>query len=261
MIIDCHCHFFPDNLAPKVIPELSAKANINAYTNGTLNNTIELCDEQGIDKMILLSIATNPRQMNKVNDFAISSNHDRVIAFGSVHPDAQNATDELKRLHEEGIIGIKLHPEYQEFNPHEERLYPIYEQCSKLKMIISFHAGHDLGFESYRARPQDFATVINDFPDLKIILAHMGGFDAWDEVSEHIAGKNIYLDTSFISVHMKKEEALKIIKKHGTDKIIFGTDTPWDTPKQTREFIESLGLSDYELEKIYYKNAEILLNI
>ena len=94
----------------------------------------------------------------------------------------------------------------------------------------------------------------------KLIAAHLGGFRLWDDVREYLVGTNILFDTAFISKFIEKDLCLDIIRSHGCEKILFGSDSPWENPKDTIAFIESLGLSNEEKEYIYYKNALKILS-
>lgn len=260
MIIDFHTHIFPDKIAQMAIETLSGNSGLKSETNGTQSDTLIKMSDWGVDKFVVLNIATNPKQQQKVNDFAISNNCDNVICFGSVHPDALDALDELVRIKESGLKGIKLHPEYQHFDVDDRRVFPIYERCRDLGLIITFHAGKDIAFpDSLRAHPKAIRAVSNNFKDLKMIAAHMGGFLMWDEVEEYLVGSNVYIDTSFSVGYISKEQATRIIKKHGADKVLFGSDCPWESSKDTIGFIESMGFTDKEKELIYSENAIGLL--
>ena len=94
-----------------------------------------------------------------------------------------------------------------------------------------------------------------------VIAAHWGGINCCEGVLKRLCGKNIFFDTSFGYSMLPKYYAEKIIETHGTDKILFGTDTPWHTPEMEMRLLKSLELTTEEMEKITHKNAEKLLNI
>jgi len=263
MLIDFHTHCFPDKVAATAIPMLAEKAKLVPYSDGTVADSEAKYNEWNVDKAVVLNIATNPRQQIKLNDFAISLlSNPKLIPFGSVHPDAEEMTMELARLKAAGIKGIKLHPEYQDFYVSDEKICKIYEKCVDLDLIITFHAGYDLGFpNSDRASPKNLGKAAAMYPKLKLVCAHMGGFMRWDEVEEYLSGyDNVYFDTSFIVNYLSKEQALRIIRTN-IERILFGSDLPWNSSKMTYEYIESLGLSEDEKKKIYYENAVKLLKI
>ncbi|MCX7615241.1 MAG: amidohydrolase family protein [Clostridiales bacterium] len=264
MIIDFHVHVFPDKVAEKAIPELSERCSIHPFTDGTLADTVTKLNEVGIDDFVFLSIATNPRQQKNVNDFAIEISKTRKLVFGSVHPDSDNIQDELVRIKNSGLLGIKLHPVYQGFDINDKRAYPIYECCDALGLPICFHAGFDVGFtDNTSALPKASADLIRDFPNLKIVLAHLGGYISLGDVLTYLAGRGreVYFDTAAINWSIDPKLAEKIIHKHGTERILFGSDCPWENPRIAAEFIDRLHLSGLEKERIFSENTKKLLGI
>lgn len=261
--IDFHIHIFPDSIADRAIKKLSAAAGIPAHSNGGLADTLKNMALNGIDKAVLLPVATSEHQMRSVNDFSLSVNGDKIISFGSVFPLCDSALDELKRIKDMGLLGIKLHPEYQEFSVNDKKVYPIYDFCEKNGLIITFHAGYDFAY-MYRCNstPAALETVARDFPDLKIIAAHMGGFKLWHEVLIHLAGlPNVWFDTAFVGLDMTKEQFLDIYNRHNPEQILFATDLPWSEGVIESKFINSLGLSELQKAQIYHLNAAALLNL
>lgn len=264
MLIDFHTHAFPDKIAERAILSLSEKAKIPYFTVGTLDDTDAKMREWGVDMRVMLSIATNIKQQTNVNNFAIEADRrDNIIAFGSVHPQAENALEELERIKSAGLRGIKLHPEYQEFNIDDESVYPIYKKCIELGLIVSFHTGRDLGYpDSLRASPDRILRVAERYPQGKFVLAHFGSSMMEREVLDTLAGNcPYYMDTAFSAGHTDPDIALAIIRKHGADKILFASDCPWSSSKETYDFINSLDLTVDEKDKIFYKNAVSLLGL
>ena len=143
MLIDSHIHVFPDALAPKVIPKLAAISGYDNQTDGTLASTLEKMREWGVDKGVFFSIATKPSQQKSINDFCASIASDTVIPFGSVHPDAPDWEPELERIAALGLKGIKLHPDYQDFDMDEPRVLPIFQKARDLGLCVAVHAGLD----------------------------------------------------------------------------------------------------------------------
>lgn len=265
MIIDVHTHVFPDNLAGKAIAKLSASSGLTPSTDGTVSGLTEKLGINNIDKAIVLNIATKPMQDTKVNDFAIETareHSDSLIVFGSVNPYSPIAVEELYRLSRAGIKGVKLHPEYQRFEVTDSICNDVYKAISDLGLVVTFHAGYDVAFpDSNNASPTSLAKVIDKFPDMKVICAHMGGMLKWQEVYDVLAGKNCYLDTAMCAGYLDIEMANKIIEKHGVDRILFGTDAPWNNWQDTINFVEKLNLTGEDKEKIYHINVERLLGM
>ncbi len=266
MIIDFHTHNFPDSLAPKAMASLvvncAANPDIIPHTDGTAAGAERLLSASGIDKAVVCNIATNPRQENKVNSYAISLlESDFFIPLGSLHPDSENKREELSRLREAGIKGIKLHPDYVGIELCDERYDEIFTLLCEFSMFCVVHAGYDpISPEKIHATPEMFRAVIDKYPDLKLVAAHMGGFAKAEGVIKHLVGTNIYLDTSLSSLRAGEKELLyRILSEHKEDRLLFGTDTPWTEPQREIEFIKNAPISDEKKEKIFYKNALSLL--
>lgn len=262
MIIDFHTHCFPDRIAHNAVSSLeNSSGGLVPQTDGTLNGLNLAMQHQGIAKSVVLSIATNPKQQTNVNNFAAEINKGNIIAFGSVHPDAPNIYDELDRIKELGLCGIKLHPEFQGFFVDDEKMKPIYKKISSLGFITVFHAGADLGFKNpVRCTPQRMYNALKHF-DSPVVAAHWGGIYSYEDTLKYLCGTDIFFDTSFGYRVIPKPYAEEILQKHTADKILFGSDTPWSTPENELRLLNTLGLSENEKEKIYFKNAEKLLNI
>lgn len=263
MLIDFHTHCFPDKIAKGAIDKLSfVSGGLTPYTDGTAVGLKNLMNTTKVDKAVVLNIATNAKQQKNVNDFAASINNgETLFAFGSVFPDAEDVFEELERIKSLGLKGVKLHPDYQGFDVDNAKMKPIYKKISDLGLITIFHAGLDYGFAPpYCATPEKMAKALNWFSS-PVIAAHWGGINCGEEVLKLLCGENIYFDTSFGYSMMPKYYAEKIIEKHGTDKILFGTDTPWHTADMELQLLGTLGLTEDEMGKITHKNAENLLNI
>ena len=264
MMIDFPVHAFPDPVAQKAIPTLSATSGgvVPAY-DGTIASLKRHLTENGVDKAVILNIATNTHQQKKVNDFAISLLSDeQLVPFGSVHPESPDALSELERLKAAGIRGIKLHPDYQNFFVDEERLFPIYEKAAELGLITVFHAGVDIGYpEPVHCTPERLARVLDRFGDAPVVAAHFGGYLLWDSVLEHLCGTKVYLDTAFSYGKIPPDYAKKILAAHDSERILLGSDMPWSTAANEVRLIRALGLSEQTVEKILSINAKRLLGI
>lgn len=263
MLIDFHTHCFPDNIAPKAIEKLSfSSGGLINHTDGTVKDLKNLMNKNDVDISVVLNISTNAHQQSKVNDFANSINNEKdIFAFGSVHPDSPDAFLELERIKEMGLKGVKLHPDYQGFNVDDEKLFPLYKKISSLELITVFHSGFDYGFPPpYGATPDKMIKALAQF-DSPVIAAHWGGINCNEAVLKYLCGTDIYFDTSFGYSMMPKYYAEKIIEKHGTDKILFGTDTPWHTASMETRLLNSLNLSQSDMDKITHQNAKKLLCI
>jgi predicted TIM-barrel fold metal-dependent hydrolase len=260
MLIDTHVHIFPDNIAHSALEKLSDSARIVPSTDGTFFGTLKNMDEWGVSEFWLQSVATNAKQLQKVNDFAASLASEKVLAFGSLFPRAvELSLSELARLKEMGIKGVKFHPEYQQFDAADESYFPLYEFMEKNNMAALFHAGKDSAYpESENAHPAKLKIVHDTFPKLKMILAHLGGWCRWDEVIELLVNTDIYFDTAAVAGYISERQLKEIFRLHDIERFLFATDAPWSTPEHELDLIKTIGLNGADMERICYKNAQQL---
>ncbi len=261
MLIDFHTHCFPEKIASKAMEVLSNEAALMPISDGTREGLLKTMEDSRVDLSVVLPIATNEKQQKSVNDFAFTLSCDKIVAFGSVYPDSPDVMEELERIKTMGFKGVKLHPEYQSFFIDDEKMKPIYKKISSLGLITVFHAGADYGYAPpYHATPERIKNALK-WLDGVVIAAHWGGIDYGEDVIKHLCGLPIYFDTSYGYGNMSKYTAQKIIEKHGADKILFASDSPWHKPKWEKFMLEKLRLSEEEKKQIYYKNGARLLGL
>lgn len=265
MILDFHVHTFPEHISRKAVEELGKNAGIEPIGDGSLASLKKHMAEYGIDYAVNQPVATRPDQVVSINRRSIenAAKEKNVIFFGAMHPqfgDAMAVDDELKFLKSKGIKGIKMHPEYQEFYPDDPIMAPVYESCQKHGLILLMHGGRDIAFTTYRATPARLAEA-SRYKELKLVIAHMGGFRAWDDVEHYLMGKNnIWFDTGFTG-EMENWQMKEIIMGHGPFQILFGSDFPWYQPPVVISKIRELALGrDFE-DMILYRNAARLLGM
>ena len=282
MIIDMHTHIFPEKIAANVIEKLSLTSRTKNFTDGTLKSLKSSMNAAQIDFSVILPVATTAKQVEKINSSAASLNEkhfgDGIISFGCIHPDYTNYREELSRVKNYGLKGIKIHPVYQDINLDDVKFLRILDRAAELDLIVVTHAGLDIGFPGVvRCSPQMAKNVIDTLGEFKFVLAHMGGWKNWAEVLKISGGAKIFIDTSFSTgeiiprVDFKwAEEDLKLldaaqfmefVKVFGADRILFGTDSPWTAAGNSMRFIENLPLSDADKDKILGLNARRLLEI
>ncbi len=261
-IIDFHVHCFTDELAARAVTSLSEASSLPPRSDGTVAGIKASMKKAGISRSVILNIATKPQQTRKITQWALSVQDEKVIAFGSIHPEYDEWKDELCRLRDSGVKGIKFHPEYQSFYVDDPKMFPIYEKAAELGLIMVFHAGMDYGFKGpYHCLPDRMKIIARAFPEAKIVAAHMGGFKYWEDVENYLAGEPLYFDTSFSLHEMSRECFLRIASKHGYDRLLFATDSPWGDQLEEVERIRSMGLSDAETEAVLGGNAAKLLGL
>ena len=146
----------------------------------------------GVDRSVILNIATNAHQQSSVNSFAIETGdtYPNLYTLGSLHPDSENIAEEAKRLSDAGIRGLKLHPDYINTFIDDPKLDPIYEVCVEYNLFVVSHSGWDfISPDCIHCTPERILNVLAKFPTLRFVAAHMGANRQWDEVERLLVGK------------------------------------------------------------------------
>lgn len=278
MVIDIHTHVFPDKIADLAVKKLSSGGHIPYFSNGTVVGLKASMQKAGIDYSVVLPVATNPLKLDSMNTFSIEQNgKDSLIYFGAMHPDAPDWQEQLERLYKNGIKGIKIHPVYQGVDIDDIRYLKILNKAAELGLIVLMHAGDDIGFPgAVRCSPKMTANALRQVGDIKIILAHMGGWKNWEEVAENLVNTSAMLDTAFSLGEitplddtfdndflnlLNESEFIKLVHAFGSHRILFGTDSPWTDQSVSLELIKNLPLDTEEKANILGKNARKLLGI
>ncbi|WP_243577960.1 amidohydrolase family protein [Clostridium minihomine] len=263
MIFDMHIHIFPDFLAKKALSGIGETSHLPPVTNATLADTRKKLKDWGISGAAVMNIATNPSQQQKVNNWAAEMQDDFFYCFGSVHPDAPDAVEELERIKKMGLHGIKLHPDYQNYFVDDKKMDPLYEAMQALELPVTIHAGWDpVSPDTVHTPPKNLAKIARRFPHLSIIAAHLGGMETCEEAEEHLLGlENVYLDVSMSYLFCELEQAKRMVLKHGTDRVLFASDCPWSLPADQIDFMNRMNLPDHIMEDINWRNAHRLLGL
>jgi predicted TIM-barrel fold metal-dependent hydrolase len=262
-IIDFHTHAFSDDLAPKAMKALTQQhPEIPYYLDGTISSLLKSMDAVGIEKSVICSIATKPKQFQPIFDWSLQIQSDRIVPFASVHPADAERNEHIKQVKQAGFKGLKMHPYYQDFYLDEDSMFEYYEQVCKYDLILVMHTGFDIAFEhTRRADPARILNVVKKFPQLKFITTHLGAWQLWDEVDSGIIGQNIYMEISFALEYLAPDKARQLFEKHPADYILFGTDSPWTDQQKTLDLLKKLNLDSARMEKILYSNAQRLLSV
>lgn len=263
MVIDFHTHTFPDKIAAKTISFLEQKGYADSYRDGSVSSLIESMKNSGVDISVSLPVATKVSQVNSINRMSKELNGKNGLIFaGAIHPDCENIEEILDDIKASGLYGIKLHSDYQDLFFDEERCIRILRGAAERDLMITAHAGFDPAYPDEVHCTVDMIVNVLDklgsIIDDKLILAHMGSVDKPDEVIEKLVGRKVYFDTAYV-LDKFPNECVKIIKRHGADRVLFATDSPWSSQKKYVELLKTLDLSDTEKELILHKNAERIL--
>lgn len=262
MIIDFHTHIFPDKLAKRAIEilEKQSASFTKAVFDGTLKGLENEMNKNQVDKSVVCPIATKPEQVKKSNEWSIEIKSDKILPLGTLYPGYETNEDELKKLADYGIKGIKIHPQYQNWNINSNEFYHIIELLIKYNFFALFHSGYDSAFPGdERACPEKFLIMKKKYPELKTVLAHFGGWNCWHRVYENLLNlENTYLDTSYTFDYIDMNVFFSIASNYTNEKIIFATDTPWLNQEKEINYIRKY-FKEKELNKIFSENAINLL--
>ncbi|MFP3951094.1 MAG: amidohydrolase family protein [Candidatus Bathyarchaeia archaeon] len=237
MIIDAHTHLgaFPD-------------FNVELDAEGL----ISLMDECDVEHSVVFSLP------NRLTYDAIKEYPGRLSGLVWVNPlQGEAAEDEVRKaINGWGFKGIKMHPLLDSYLPDSEAVDPIMELARKYETPVLFHSGHPPW-----SLPWHFGNLAQRFPDVKIILGHMGhGHIVYINGSIDVAMKheNIYLETSGMPMHTKIKEA---VEKVGVNRALYGSDAPFGHQAFEIKKVEVSGLNSPEISKVLGENALTLFKL
>ena len=263
MIVDFHTHTFPDEIAEKTIAYLSRIGQIQPYRAGTVRALKESMAACGIDYSVVLPVATSPKQERTINGVSAALNgKDGLFFAGAIHPDCADVPGTLDFIRQSGLFGIKLHPDYQGVRFDDPRYIRIMAEAASRGLYVITHAGMDIAFrDNIHCTPDMVLRVLHALEgviDDKLILAHLGGFALEDEVLEKLCGKPVWMDTAAV-LHIRPAKCRAIIEKHGPEKILFGSDSPWESQRDFADRLIGFGFSDADTQRMLWQNAQTIL--
>lgn len=282
MIIDIHTHVFPEKIAASTVKKLELLSHTHAFSDGSAAGLRASMDRAGVDACLVLPVATNPHQVPHVNDSSARMNdlgaETGIYSLGCIHPDFDGYREELSRIAALGLKGIKLHPEYQGTDFDDIRYLRILDRCGELGLMVLSHAGLDIGFPGKdNCSPAMVLRALKQVGPVKLVLAHMGGWRQWEQVEEFLWDTQVSIDTSYALGAiaplddgyyrpedlplMGEDQFMGIVRKFGAERVLFGTDSPWDDQAKALKRLRALPLEPWELEAILGGNAQKLLGL
>ena len=243
-----------------------------------------------VDKAIVFNIATDPRvpyhdtgggqypapQLNDDTAEFVRAHPEKLLGFLSVHPHDANVMEEIERATQElGLVGIKVGPNYQNFDPLGPEAFAVYQRAEELGLPMLFHQGTspvqfaDLDF----AHPRHMDRIATAFPELRVVMAHIGHpwqIDCIVVIRKH---PNVYAD---ISANFYRPwsyyNAFRLATEWGVlPKLLFGSDFPVATPQETMDALTRVNdvikgtnlppVPEAELEMILHRNSLELLGL
>ena len=269
MIIDFHTHVFHEKIAARTVSALAASANLTPYSDGTADGLLASLKRAGASIAVNMPVLTKPTQFEVVTSFAKELNsrsygNERIISFGGIHPADEDIPGKVKRLFDEGFLGIKIHPDYQGAYIDDQAYVSIISEAKKYGLTVLTHSGVDAAYvgQPIRCTPRRVLNLLDKVGGYdKFVLAHIGANEDFSSVFELLCGEDVYFDTALCLRLVEKELFYKIVEKHGDDRILFGSDSPWRDTGEEVKILKSYNFGRETEEKILSENAKRLLGI
>ena len=259
-IIDIHTHIYPTKIARKATDSVRDFYQIDG---GGMDGTVEMLRDRGaragIEQYVVLPVSNTPQHVQSINDFIESQTklYDDFIGFGTLHAEMYGLMDELERIWNMGLHGIKMHPDSQRFAIDDLRLFPLYEEIQG-KIPVMLHMGDQRYDYSH---PIKLRRILDLFPKLDAIAAHFGGYSMQDTACELLQDTNCVFDVSSSMMFMPEGAAERYIGIYGAERMAFGSDYPmWDPVTEKERFLK-LKLTYEQQEQIAHKTAEQILGL
>ena len=261
-VIDFHAHAFAESISQRAISRIEGLSGITAVLDGTLGSLLESMDAAGIERSVVLSIATKPAQFAPILSWSRTIGSERIIPFLSVNPADPRAAENVRVAAEEGFRGLKFHPYYQDFDLDGPSMEPVYGTMEERGLICVAHTGFDHAYPFVRrADPARVVRVLERFPRLAFVATHLGAWRDWELAGRHLPGANLWIDTSYSLEFLPAEEARSLILRFPPDRVLFGTDSPWADQGKSLALLRGLSLEPAREQRILSGNARDLLGL
>ncbi|MBI1376599.1 MAG: amidohydrolase family protein [Frankiales bacterium] len=243
MILDSHCHVWPDHIAPQILA--TRPAGLDPMFDGTVSGLLRTMDDAGIDRVSALGVAGVARNVHRTNAFIGSLDRSRFFPFGTVHPDLP-VEENIASLVDHGIVGVKLHPLFQELDLGSAQIVEIAHGLAEHGIPVITHAGAGgTPEQTERGHPRKVRALSEAVPGLVIMACHYGGYHLLDEAEDTLVGTGVILETSWppTMADLDKDRIRQIVDRHGADRFVFGSDWPMADPGREIAAVRALGLT------------------
>jgi len=261
MIIDAHCHVWPDHIAAQVLA--GRPASLDPVHDGTLAGLRRTMDAAGVGHAMVLGVANVARTVQRTNEWIGAVDRSLFTPFGTVHPDLPAAVN-LASLRDNGIGGVKLHPLFQDLSLADPRVIELLHALAEAGIVVITHAGAGGSADANeRGAPVALRAALDAVPALTLIACHFGGYHMLDEAEELVVGSRAYLETSWPPrlADLDRDRVRSLIRRHGADRIIFGSDWPMADPAAEIAAVRTLGLTPSETTAILGTTLSTVLSL
>lgn len=266
-IMDFHAHAWVDGFASRMRDHFIDNFCCTAFNPGTLDGYRERKEQLGVSKTVVLPVPTNARQVPQFNEWLTGYLDDPdIVPFMGIYHGMDDPVGEIRRCAELGFKGVKLHPLNQKFRMADAHMFPIYDAIVEEGLVVLFHVGPSFDFPvkgpEWDCSVDEISRFYDRYPYERAVMAHLGGFcpDFAHAPQLHPEWPG-YLDTAFQLGHIPNDVLLDLVRGYGTDRILFGTDAPWDDTADFLTRIAHIGLTDEEQRAILYDNGARLLGL
>lgn len=274
MTIDFHSHsFVPDAVAHRAVGAMARAVEgvITPTGDGTVSNQLDQMERDGVDRAVMLPIATKPTQHAVIlrNAIAIrdgsvdSRSSSMLVPFMSVHPSDPQLEAHVREIASLGFRGVKVHPYYQNFSLSDPSVWPMFRLLAGYGLVVVSHCGYDVGYPGrYDAcGPRDVATLLRNVPGLVFVAAHLGGCLGFEpHATDELVDLGCYADTSALMKDRMRDEQMRLCRSWPTERLLFGTDSPWGVASEAIGWVKSVR-DRKDWEAVFGGNAERLLGI
>lgn len=283
-IFDSHVHIFNSKIVGNVIPRTDLVRELHLDTDdigGRLSPAVlieQLRDAKVIGALVLPTADVN--KLSKINRDCVETagGIPGLYTAGTLHPDFENLEAELSFLNRASVSVIKLCSFSQKFSLSHSKTYKMFER------IQCFNDGAEIPFSvvldtltladryfgtnpEHTTTPQALMGLVRRFRGINFIGAHMGGLGAPFEHLDRCLepAPNLYLDTSNAAHTLTEDQFIRMLRRHGSGHIIFGTDWPWFLHKSEIGLIDrrmdAAGFALPEKQAVFSGNIEAILGI
>lgn len=260
-VVDAHTHIYPNKIASKAVSAVGAFYGVehSMAGDGSVDDLVARCADAGITHCIVHSVATTAHAVPIINGFIAEqcARHPGFIGFGTMHPDCEDMEAQVEHALSLGLHGFKLHPDTQRVNMDDPRLMVFYELIAGRVPLVVHTGDYRYGF----SHPRRLARIIKAFPDLVVDAAHLGGWSIYDigyDVLHEELGRSdrLYVDASSSFAWIGQRHMRELIGMWGADRVMFGSDYPMWDPGTELDLMTHTGLSDEELDRVLWRNAQ-----
>lgn len=260
-VIDSHCHIYPESIARRAVDGIGTFYEIAMSQDGTAQSLLRRMDDAGVAHAVVSSCATRPAQVSPINRFiaqTVAQSGGRLTGLGTMHPESADMQADFDEILSLGLHGVKMHHDFQGFAVDDPMCMPIYELCSE-RIPLLLHTG-DKRYDY--TNPEHVTPVLNAFPHLTMVGAHLGGWSVWEDAVDTLGRfDNFYVDCSSSLYAMTPQAARRVIRKYGAGRVMFGSDYPMWHPKKELERLQKLGLDEELMQSVLHDTAASVFSI